>query len=51
MLGTIYNLIPHFYGFLSTTYIMPNVSLMTFIVSCLLISVVIYVILPYSVDE
>lgn len=51
MLGTIYYTIPKFYDWLSTTYIMPNVSLLTFIVSCLLISVVIYVVLPYTDDD
>ena len=50
MLNTLFNTIPEFFDWLSTTYIAPNVSLMTFIVSCLLISVVIYVVLPYSDD-
>ena len=51
MLGSIYYNIPKFYEWLSTTYIMPNVSLLTFIVSCLLISVVVYVVLPYADDD
>lgn len=51
MLNTLYDTIPKFFEFLSTTYIVPNVSLMTFIVSCFVISVVIYVLLPFGGDD
>ena len=51
MLDTIFYIVPEFFDWLSTTYITPNVSLMTFIVSCFLISVVIYLLFPYSDDD
>lgn len=51
MLNTIFNTIPKFFEWLSTTYIVPNVSLMTFIVSVFLVSVVIYVVLPFGGDD
>lgn len=51
MLNALYTSIPKFFEWLSTTYIVPNVSLMTFIVSAFIVSVVIYVVLPFGDDD
>lgn len=51
MLDTIFSLLSQFYGWLSTTYIVPGVSLMTFIVSVFIVTIVVYVVLPFNSDE
>lgn len=51
MLNALFTMIPKFFEWLSTTYIVPNVSLMTFIVSTFILSIVIYVVLPFGGDD
>lgn len=51
ILATVFSSFSSFFSFLSTTYLVPGLSLLNFIVSCFVVSIVIYVVLPFGGDD
>ena len=47
----VWSYMPYFYGWLRTTYVLPGLSLMEFIVNSLVVSAFVYMILGNLYDE